>query len=157
MPITLSNTGGGGSIELRNQYNNGYFGLSVSGGEPTTTTTTTSTTTTTTTSGEVTLYSNFEQYIINGVRQATTTALIRTNISVTRRLVVTSTITVTGFKFIRIPPSNWSTLGYSVTGTLSVVAGSGGTIDGGSSSKGFNTKSSIYNPSVVAQRTNTTS
>ena len=31
MPITLSNTGGGGSIELRNQYNSGYFGLSVSG------------------------------------------------------------------------------------------------------------------------------
>lgn len=120
-----------------------------------TTTTTTSTTTTTTTSGEVTLYSNFETYIVNGVRQATTTALIRTNISATRRLVVTDTITVTGFKFVRIPPSNWTTLAYTVTGTLTVVSGSGGTIDGGSSSKSFNTKSTVYNPTTG--RANTTS
>ena len=119
------------------------------------TTTTTSTTTTTTTSGLVTLYSNFEQYVIGGVRQATTTTLVRTNISAIRRLVVTDTITVTGFKFMRIPPSNWTTLAYTVTGTLSVVAGSGGTIDGGSSSKGFNTKSTVYNPTTG--RANTTS
>lgn len=117
--------------------------------------TTTSTTTTTTTAEEVTLYSNFEQYVINGVRQATTTALIRTNISAIRRLIVTDTITVTGFKFMRIPPSNWTTLVYTVTGTLSVVAGSGGTIDGGSSSKSFNTKSTVYNPTTG--RANTTS
>ena len=50
MPLILSNTNNSGYIELRNQYNNGYFSLAFSGSEvPTTTTTTTSTTTTTTT------------------------------------------------------------------------------------------------------------
>lgn len=186
MPLELRNTGGGGSLELKNTNNSGYFILANSGSEvPTTTTTTstttstttpiptttstttstttvaptttttTSTTTTTTTAGEVTLYSNFEQYIINGVRQATTSNISRTNIPVARRLVVTDTITVTGFKFVRIPPSNWTTLSYTVTGTLAVVAGSGGTIDGGTSSKSFNTKSTVYNPTTG--RANTTS
>lgn len=157
MPLTLLNNNNTGGFSLINQNNQGGFSLILSSSEATTTTTTTSTTTTTTTSGLVTLYSNFEQYIINGIRQATTTALVRTNISATRRLVVTNTITVTGFKFIRIPPNNWSTIIYSVTGTLSVVAGSGGTIDGGSASKSLNTKSSVYNPSVVAQRADNTS
>ena len=49
MPITLSNTSGEGSIELRNQYNSGYFNLIFSGSEVPPTTTTTSTTTSTTT------------------------------------------------------------------------------------------------------------
>ena len=104
-----------------------------------------------------TLYSNFEQYIVNGVRQATTTALIRTNISAARRLVVTDNITITGFKFVRIPNNNWSTISYTVTGTLSVVSGTGATIDGGVSNKSFNTKSTFNNPSVVAERANSTS
>ena len=104
-----------------------------------------------------TFYSNFEQYIVDGVRQATTYDLVRTNISTSRRLVVTDTITITGFKFIRIPPDNWSTLSYSVTGTLSVVGGTGATIDGGVSNKSFNTKTTVNNPSVIAQRANTTS
>lgn len=104
------------------------------------------------------VYSNFEQYIINGVRQATTYDLVRTNISTTRRLVVTETIVITGFKFIRIPPDNWSSIsGYTVTGTLAVVSGTGATIDGGTSSKSFNTKSTVATPSVVAQRANNTS
>lgn len=104
------------------------------------------------------LYSNFNLYIVNGVRQATTGNLIRTNISTARRLIVTETITITGFKFIRIPPDNWlSITGYAVTGTLSVVTGTGATIDGGTSNKSFNTKSSVYNPAVVAERANTTS
>jgi hypothetical protein len=97
-------------------------------------------------------YSNFGLYIIGGTRQASTGDLIRTNISSTRRFTVTQPITFTGFRLIRIPPDNWTSLGYSVTATLSVVAGSGGTIDGGSSNKSFETKSSIYNPSVSAQR-----
>lgn len=104
------------------------------------------------------VYSNFEQYIINGVRQATTYDLVRTNISTTRRLVVTETIVITGFKFIRIPPDNWASIsGYTVTGTLAVVSGTGATIDGGTSSKSFNTKSTVATPSVVAQRANNTS
>lgn len=145
MPIELLNTNNSGYIELRNQYNSGYFNLSLSGSA-------------TPAPAPTGFYSNFEQYIINGVRQATTTTLIRTNISASRRLVVVSTITITGFKFIRIPPSNWSSIsGYAVTGTLSVVGGSGGTIDGGVASKSFNTKSTVNIPSVVAQRANNTS
>lgn len=174
MPLTLLNTNNQGSFSLINQNNQGGFSLLASGSQiPTTTTTTTSTTTstttvapttttstttTTTTSGVATLYSNFEQYIIGGVRQATTYDLVRTNISTSRRLVVTNTITVTGFKFIRIPPDNWSSIsGYTVTGTLAVVAGSGGTIDGGAASKSFNTKSTVANPSNTALRANNTS
>lgn len=103
-------------------------------------------------------YSNFEQYIINGVRQATTTTLIRTNISASRRLIVTETITITGFKFIRIPPNNWTSIsGFAVTGTLAVVPATGATIDGSSSSKSFNTKSTVAIPSVPAQRVDNTS
>ena len=153
MPITLLNTNNKGNLSLSNNTGTGRFSL-INVAE---TTTTTSTTTTTTTAGPVVFYSNFEQYIIGGVRQASTYDLIRTNISSTRRLVVTQTITITGFKFVRIPPDNWSTLGYSVTGTLSVVAGSGGTIDGTINSKSFNTKSSVYNPSNPLLRANTTS
>lgn len=100
-------------------------------------------------------YSNFEQYIINGIRQASTYDLTRTNISVSRRLIVTETIIVTGFKFIRIPPDNWSTITYSVTGTISIVSGTGATIDGGVSSKSLNTKTTVNIPTTG--RANTTS
>lgn len=171
MPITLLNTNNQGAFSLQNNANGGSLLLNSGEVIPTTTTstttttttivpttTTTSTTTTTTTSGQVTLYSNFEQYIIGGVRQAITTALVRTNISATRRLVVTDTITVTGFRLIRIPPNNWSSIsGYAVTGTLAIVAGTGATIDGGVTNKSFNTKSTVNTPSVVAERANTTS
>lgn len=174
MPLILSNSNNQGSFSLSSSGSvsgSGFFLINI--GETTTTTTTstttstttlapttttTSTTTTTTTSGIVTMYSNFEQYIVNGVRQATTYDLVRTNISTSRRIIVANTITVTGFKFVRIPPDNWSSIaGYTVTGTLAVVAGTGATIDGGASSKSFNTKSTVNNPSVVAQRANNTS
>ena len=103
-------------------------------------------------------YSNFNAYIIDGVRQSSTGALVRINVSITQRFIVTSTVTVTGFKFIRIPPDNWSGIsGYAVTGTLSVVSGSGGTIDGGSGNKSFNTKSTVNITTVPATRANTTS
>jgi hypothetical protein len=103
------------------------------------------------------LYSNFDTYIVNGVRQAVTYDLVRTNISTSRRIIVTETIVVTSFKFVRIPPDNWSTLGYSVTGTLSIVAGTGATIDGGVSSKNLITSASVYNPSNALLRANNTS
>ena len=163
MPLILLNTNNTGNFTLKNNSDSGELMLVVSGSlpptptptptatptsTPTPTLTPTPTATPTSTPSESTLYSNFEQYVIGGVRQATTTALIRTNISAARRLIVTDTITVTGFKFMRIPPNNWTTLVYTVTGTLSVVAGSGGTIDGGSSSKSFNTKSTVYNPTT---------
>lgn len=129
--IILQNTGGGGNINILTQS---------------------------TPVISADFYSNFEQYIINGVRQASTYDLVRTNISSTRRLVVSETITITGFKFIRIPPDNWSSIsGYSVTGTLSIVSATGATIDGGTSSKSFNTKTTVNIPAVVAQRANNTS
>lgn len=159
MPITLSNTNNTGNFTLVNNNNSGNISLFVGTASiAPTTTTTTSTTTTTTTAGSVTLYSNFEQYIINGVRQATTYDLVRTNISTIKRIIVTSTTVVTGFKFIRIPPDNWSSFsGYSVTGTLAIVSGSGATIDGGVASKSFNTKSTINIPSSSLDRANNTS
>lgn len=142
MPISLLNTNNQGNISFNNINGLGQIIMITNP-------------VTTPVSG---FYSNFDQYIIGGVRQATTTALVRTNISVSRTLVVTETITITGFNFIRIPPNNWSSIsGYSVTGTLAVVGGSGGTIDGGVSSKSFNTKSTVNIPSVVAQRANNTS
>ena len=92
------------------------------------------------------LYSNFSTYIVDGVRQASTYDLVRTNISTSKRIIVKETVTVSVFKFVRIPPDNWSTTGYKVTGTLAVVSGTGATIDGGVSSKSFVTSESIYNP-----------
>jgi hypothetical protein len=94
-------------------------------------------------------YSNLNQYIINGVRQASTSSTIRTNVSISNRLIVTSTIVISGFKFVRIPPDNWaSTSGYFISPTLSVVSGTGASIDGSSSSKSFNARSVVYNPLV---------
>lgn len=104
------------------------------------------------------LYSNFDDYIIDGVRQATTGDLIRTNISSARRLIVTETISIRGFVLVRIPPDNWSTTsGYGFQPTLSVVSGTGATIDGGSSSKSFSSQVTILNPSTAAERTGGTS
>jgi hypothetical protein len=141
MPILIENRNNQGRIEL-SRNGNGAIQISTAPSS----------------APQTGVYSNFEQYIINGVRQATTYDLVRINISTSRRLVVTETIVITGFKFIRIPPDNWSSIsGYTVTGTLSVVSGTGATIDGGTSSKGFNTKSTVATPSVVAQRANNTS
>ena len=100
------------------------------------------------------IYSNFEQYVRNGVRQATTSNIIRSNVSTSRRLVVVSSITVTGFRFMRIPPDNWtSTVGYNITPTLSIVSGTGATIDGGTSSKTFTNQSVVLNPNPPTKRT----
>ena len=140
MPITLRNINGTGNITLQNNTGVGRILMSIPQ------------------AASSNFYSNFEQYIINGVRQAITYDLVRTNVSTSRRLVVTDTITITGFKFIRIPPDNWSSIsGYTVTGTLAIVSATGATIDGGTSSKSFNTKSTVSIPSVPAQRANNTS
>lgn len=131
-------------LTLLNVNNAGSFGLTGTTGKFSATIT-----------PPVTYYSNLDTYIVNGVRQASTYDLVRTNISTSRRLIVTETIIITGFKFVRIPPDNWSTLGYSVNGTLSIISGTGATIDGGVSSKSFITSASVYNPSTG--RANTTS
>lgn len=142
MPIEFKNINNNGNILLQNNGGQGNVSLSLQS----------------TPIISTEFYSNFEQYIINGVRQASTYDLVRTNISTSRRLIVSETITITGFKFIRIPPDNWSSIsGYTVTGTLSIVSATGATIDGGVSSKSFNTKSTVSIPSIVAQRANNTS
>jgi molecular chaperone DnaK (HSP70) len=101
-------------------------------------------------------YSNIDSYIINGERQASTGATFRENILVSRRMTVVETITITGFRMVRIPTDNWTTLStvafYSPNVSLAVVAGSGGTIDGGTSSKSFETKAVTNRPNVTAQR-----
>lgn len=103
------------------------------------------------------LYSNFEQYIINGVRQATTTSLIRSNITSSRRMVVTQTISIEGFVFLRIPPSNWTIINNgSLRPTLSIVSGTGASIDGGITSKQFYGQTAVFNPNTVALRANNT-
>lgn len=92
-----------------------------------------------------TFYSNFDQYIINGVRQATTSVTIRGNSPATRRFIVTETVEIESITLLRIPPSNWtSTLNYNINGTLSVF--SDGTIDGTSSSKSFVTSEILLSP-----------
>jgi hypothetical protein len=105
-------------------------------------------------------YSNIDNYIINGVRQASTGELFRSNITPSRRMTVTQTITFTGFRMVRIPNDNWNQLStvafYSPNVSLAVVGGSGGTIDGGVSSKSFETKSVTNRPNVTAQRANQT-
>lgn len=93
------------------------------------------------------VYSNFEQYIINGVRQATTTSLIRSNIITSRRLIVIQTVTITSISFIRIPPSNWTSINNgNLRPTLTPVAGTGAIIDNGLSNKQFFNETRIINP-----------
>jgi hypothetical protein len=102
-------------------------------------------------------YSNFEQYIINGVRQATTTSLIRSNITSSRRLIVAQTISIEGFTFLRIPSSNWTIINNgNLRPTLSIINGTGASIDGSVNSKQFYGETRILNPSVQAERANLT-
>jgi hypothetical protein len=102
-------------------------------------------------------YSNFEEYIINGVRQATTTTTIRSNITVNRRLIVTQTITIEGITLLRIPPSNWSTINNgNLRPTLQIVANTGASIDGSVNNKQFYNETRILNPPTQAERVNLT-
>lgn len=91
------------------------------------------------------LYSNLNQYIINGDRIATTSVTIRSNSPSSRRFIVTEAVEISEITLLRIPPSNWSsTSGYNINGTLSVF--SDGTIDGSTSSKSFVTTERILSP-----------
>lgn len=100
------------------------------------------------------IFTNLDQYIIDGIRQATSGVLIRSNVSTSRRLVVTQTSTFNFMTFVRIPPDNWTSTfsplvnsSFGIRPTLSVVSGSGGTIDGGTSAKQFfKTEELILNP-----------
>lgn len=100
------------------------------------------------------IFTNLDQYIIDGVRQATSGVLIRSNVSTSRRFIVTQTSTFNFMTFVRIPPDNWTSTyspldnaNFGIRPTLSVVSGSGGTIDGGTSAKQFfKTEELILNP-----------
>lgn len=98
------------------------------------------------------LYSNFSTYFIDGQRQATTSLTVRSNITANRQIEVTTTCSISGFRFVRIPPDNWSTLSTTLRPTLSIV--SGGSIDGGSSSKQFYKQVAVLKPDVSGERAN---
>lgn len=98
------------------------------------------------------LYSNFSEYFIDGQRQATTSATVRSNVTANRQIQVTATCSISGFRFVRIPPDNWSTLSTTLRPTLSIV--SGGSIDGSSSSKQFYKQSVVLKPDVSEERAN---
>jgi hypothetical protein len=93
------------------------------------------------------IYSNFSSYIVGGELQAITGDLIRSNITSSRRLIVPSGVTINGFRFVRIAPyfvDNFMTL----QPTLSIVAGTGALIDGGTSSKSFLNEQVVLNPAT---------
>ncbi len=102
------------------------------------------------------LFSNLSTYIIGGQRLVhggsptykATEATIRTGgLNHTKVINVASTISVQGFKFIRVPFYNWQTTDCNLSLTLTIVGGSGGTIDGsGSGTKTFSTMSITLNP-----------
>lgn len=103
------------------------------------------------------LFTNFDTYIIDGSRLVhgtsfvanATEATIRSNIEHTRVLKVTETVTVQGFKFVRVPFYNWQVTSCVLNLTLSVVGGSGGSIDGnGAGTKTFTTNSVILKPAT---------
>jgi hypothetical protein len=104
--------------------------------------------------GPATLYSNFDLYIIDGIRQNSTGATVRGNVFIDYQLIVTENITINGFKLMRIPPANWNsvpTASVELYPTLQVVGG-GATIDGGATPKQFFEQSVVYNSTDIATR-----
>lgn len=93
------------------------------------------------------LYSNFSQYIVSGVLQAITGDLIRSNITTSKRLVVSSGVTINGFRLVRIAPY-FNDPAMTLQPVLSIVSGTGASIDGGSGSKNFYNEYVILNPST---------
>ena len=93
------------------------------------------------------IYSNFSQYIIGGTLQATTGDLIRSNISSSRKIVVSSGVTINGFRLVRIAPY-FNAPDMTLQPTLSIVSGTGASIDGSSSPKNFYNEYVILNPAT---------
>lgn len=109
------------------------------------------------------LFSNFSNYITNGTRElhgatvgagnpAFLGAVTRSNVTFTKVLKVTSTVTVQGFKFVRTPEasSSWTTVtGDDMDVVLTVK--SGGSINGGAiSTKTFATNSKVRSATRTA-------
>lgn len=99
------------------------------------------------------LYSNFDEYIIDGTRQATSSLGIRGNVFINRQIIVTAPVTINGFRFIRVPPSNWSSfLTVDLLPTLSIISGDDASIDGGTNNKTFFKNERILNPDETGVR-----
>ena len=92
-------------------------------------------------------YSNFEQYVIDGVRQADISLLTRGNIPITRQLVVADNITFNGFRFMRIKggasDTGWTSNSIILRVTLQPIS-AGATIDGSTSNKFFNQSQVVF-------------
>ena len=92
--------------------------------------------------GSNVLYSNIDRYIVNRTRLThgasstndATSTTIRSNITRNSVISVGGTINVKAFLFVRTPTDNWTTLANPMSLTLSLAAGSTGTINGGSGS-----------------------
>ena len=105
------------------------------------------------------LFSNFSTYITGGTRAlhgagqpAFLGSVVRSNITLTKVLKVTSTITVQGFKFIRTPEAsgNWTTTANDNMDVVLTVK-SGGSINGGAiSTKTFATNSKVRSATRTA-------
>lgn len=97
----------------------------------------------------------FDAYVVDGTRIQHGTegsfnafsGLIRSNISITHRFIVTENTNLSGFRFIRIPVNNWTTTTAAISVSLSVV-GSGASIDGAGSSKSYASSSTVNKPST---------
>lgn len=99
------------------------------------------------------LYTNLPTYIVDGTRQANTYATIRSNVTFVRKLVVEETVTIGSMTFIRTPQWNWTNVGASIRPTLSIINGTGATIDGETASKQFfNLIEAVYNPPTAEGR-----
>jgi len=92
--------------------------------------------------GSNVLYSNIDKYIIDRTRLThgastdhnATSSTIRSNITRNSVISVGGTINIEAFVFVRTPTDNWTTLANPMSLTLSLAAGSSGTINGGSGS-----------------------
>ena len=101
------------------------------------------------------LFTNLSTYIVSGQRLVhgssptykASEVTVRSNLFLTRVLKATSTVTVQGFKFIRVPFYNWQVTDCNLSLVLSAVSGGGGTINGSAATtKTFSTMSATLNP-----------
>jgi hypothetical protein len=92
--------------------------------------------------GSNVLYSNINKYIIDRTRLThgasstndASSSTIRSNITRNSVISVGGEINIEAFVFVRTPTDNWTTLANPMSLTLSLAAGSTGTINGGSGS-----------------------
>lgn len=92
------------------------------------------------------IYSNFDDYIIDGNRIANTYINVRGNVFATRRFIVTETVIIKSITLLRIPTTNWTNTSNQFLGRITIFNDVGGSIDGLSTGKNFITTEVILNP-----------